>query len=195
MRKLSDSSLTRDAHLAASRAETSVEEEDDALILGDGTRVALRPLGSGDKERIAALFARLSPESRRRRYLTPKPQLSAQELAFLTDVDHVSHEAIAAVDKRDGSIVGVGRYVKYRDRATAADIAVEVADELQGMGIGTALAARTLNRARANGIALLTASTLWNNRPARALLRRLDFRARSSNGSEISLELKLAPEQ
>jgi RimJ/RimL family protein N-acetyltransferase len=172
-----------------------VEEQDDALILGDGTRLALRPLGSGDKERITALFARLSPESRRRRYLTPKPEMSSQELAFLTDVDHVFHEAIAAVDERDGSIVGVGRYVTYRDRATVADIAVEVADELQGMGIGTALARRTLNRARANGIAVLTASTLWNNRPARALLRRLGFRARSSGGSEISLELKLAPEQ
>ena len=69
--------------------------------------------------------------------------------------------------------------------------AVEVADELQGMGIGTALARRVVRRARANGFALLTATTLWENRPARALLRRLEFHARGSDGSVIELELEL----
>jgi hypothetical protein len=46
--------------------------------------------------------------------------------------------------------------------------------------------------ARANGFTLLTAMTLWENRPARALLRGLGFRARASQGSEIDLELQLA---
>ena len=70
-------------------------------------------------------------------------------------------------------------------------VAVEVADELQGMGIGTALARRVVRRARANGFALLTATALWENRPARALLRRLGFHARGSTGGVIDLELEL----
>jgi hypothetical protein len=77
-------------------------------------------------------------------------------------------------------------------RARDREIAVAVADELQSMGIGTALATRTVQRARANGFALLTATTLWENRAARALLHRLGFRGRSSHGSEIELELELA---
>jgi GNAT superfamily N-acetyltransferase len=142
---------------------------------------------------VAGLFARLSFESRRRRFLSAKPVLTPRELAYLTDIDHVGHEAIAAVDQGDGSIVGVARYVRVADRVGVADMAIEVVDELQNMGIGTGLARRVVERARVNGFALLTATTLWENRPARALLRRLRFHARASHGSEIDLELKLEP--
>ena len=163
------------------------------LVLADGIRLALRPLGSDDRDGVAALFARLSPESRYRRFLSPKRELTPRELARLTDIDHVHHEALAAVDQRDDSIVGVGRYVHIAERPGVADLAVEVTDELQNMGIGTALARHTVQRARDNGFALLTATTLSENRPARALLRRLEFRAHARHGSEIELELKLEP--
>jgi RimJ/RimL family protein N-acetyltransferase len=163
------------------------------LTLADGTRLALRPIDAGDRDRLSALFARLSPESRQRRFFSPKHELTPRELAFLTDIDHVDHEAFAAVDRRDGSIVGAGRYVRRRDRDAAADLALEVADELQNLGIGTALAGRVVQRASENGFALLTATTLWENRPARALLRRLGFHARGSRGTEIELELPLDP--
>ena len=117
--------------------------------------------------------------------------MTPRELAFLTDIDHVGHEAFAAVDQRDGSIVGLGRYVQIADRAGVAELGIEVADQLQRMGIGAALARPTAQRARANGFSLLTATTLWENRLARALVRRLGFRARASQGNEIELELEL----
>jgi GNAT superfamily N-acetyltransferase len=121
--------------------------------------------------------------------------LTPRELTHFTNIDHIHHEAFAAVDGRDSSIVGVGRYVDDADRPGVAAVAVEVADELQGMGIGTALARHTVRRARANGFALLTATTLSANRPARALLRRLEFHARASEGgvTELELELDTAP--
>jgi protein lysine acetyltransferase len=140
----------------------------DLLVLANGTRLRFRPISSDDRDRLARLFARLTPESRYRRFLSPKRQLTRHELVYLTDLDHVAHEAIAAVDQRDGSIVGVGRYAQYADRVAVADVAFTVADELQGMGIGTALARCLVDRARANGFTLLTATTLWENRPARA---------------------------
>jgi RimJ/RimL family protein N-acetyltransferase len=119
--------------------------------------------------------------------------LTARELALLTDIDHVHHEAIAAIDQCDDSIVGVARYVRDADRAGVADVAIEVADAFQEMGIGTALAGLTIQRAHANGFTLLTATTLWENRPARGLLRRHGFRARASHGTEVEHELRLAP--
>ena len=61
------------------------------------------------------------------------------------------------------------------------------------MGVGTELARRLVERARANGFTLLTATTLWENRPARVLMRRPGFRARASHGPEIELELELNP--
>jgi RimJ/RimL family protein N-acetyltransferase len=119
--------------------------------------------------------------------------LAPRELSYLTDIDHIDHEAFGAVDQGDQSIVGVCRYVQVADRPGVAELGIEVADELQNMSIGTALARRTVERARANGFALLTATTLWENRPARALLRRLEFRARASHDGEIELELELDP--
>lgn len=174
------------ATLPAAFAAESLE-----LVLSDGTRLRFRPICPDDRDSLAALFARLTPESRRRRFLSPKHELTTRELAYLTDIDHVAHEAIAAVDERDGSIVGVGRYAQFANRAGVADVAVAVADELQGMGIGTALARRTAQRARENGFTLLTATTLWENRPARALLRRFGFCPRSSHRGVIELELEL----
>jgi RimJ/RimL family protein N-acetyltransferase len=156
---------------------------------GDGTSIAIRPLDRRDAAAIADLFARLSPESRRRRYLGPKHELSSNELTYLTDIDHVEHEALAAIDPRDGSIVGVARYAEWDGRPGVADVAVEVADELHGAGIGTVLTSRLIDRAEENGIAALTAVTLWENGPARALLRRAGFHPVGSHGGEIDYEL------
>ena len=164
---------------------------DPSVVAATGLR--FRSVSSDDRDRLAVLFARLSPESRRRRFLSPKSGLTPRELEFLTDIDHVGHEAIAAVDQHGGSIVGVARYVRVPDRVGVAEIAVAVVDELQGRGVGTELAKRTVERARANGFTLLTAMTLWENRPARALLRRLRFAARGSHGGVVELELELEP--
>ena len=89
------------------------------------------------------------------------------------------------------SIAGVARYVHVPRRPGVADVAAEVADDLHNLGIATALAGLTIERVRANALTTLTATILWDNRPARALLQRLGFRARRSAGTTIELELDL----
>lgn len=175
-------------------AERSRWPDTDSLVLSDGRRLKIRPIQRGDRDLLRRLFIRLTPESRYRRYLTPKPELSERELDHLLHVDHVRHEALAAVDEADGSFVGVARYVQMPDQPGVADVAIEVADDLHGQGIGTALATRTLERARANGFVRLTAITLHDSAAARALLRRLHFRGRSRSAYEIEFELELEPD-
>jgi hypothetical protein len=85
-----------------------VEASTDTLALPDGVVVSLRPIGPGDRGAVGQLFARLTPESRFRRFLSPKPGLTARDLSYFTDVDHVDHVAIVAVDERSGTIVGTG---------------------------------------------------------------------------------------
>lgn len=51
-------------------------------------------------------------------------------------IPEVRHEALAAVDREDNSIVGVARYVMWPERAGAADVAIEVADDLHKRGVG-----------------------------------------------------------
>jgi acetyltransferase len=158
------------------------------LRLSDGTHVVLRPLHREDGEGLLQLFNRLSAQSRLQRYLSPKPRLSPAELSFLTDVDGITHAAVVAIDERDGSIIGVSRYVQSSECPRIGDLAAEVADEFQGKGVGTALAELTLGTARENGFTALTATTAWDNRAARALLKRLGFHARAARGAELELE-------
>jgi ribosomal protein S18 acetylase RimI-like enzyme len=163
----------------------------DVYILPSGTTLVLRAVERTDRERIHELFHRLSDESCYRRFLTPKRELSERELEYLTDIDHVSHEAIAAVDQRDGSFAGVVRVVRRSDWPETADMAIEVADELQHMGIGSCLTARILERSLEIDFAGLTATTLRDNSPARALLKRFGFSPCASAGREIELEREL----
>jgi GNAT superfamily N-acetyltransferase len=159
--------------------------------LADGTAVRFEPLRRGDRRAVKRLFARLSPESRFRRFFSPVNALSERDLVFLSDVGRTAHQAVAALDARDGSVVGIARYVQHAGRPKAADVAVAVADEVHRRGIGSLLMKRLVECARANGFDLLTATTLWENRPARALLKSTGFAATASAGTEIELELDL----
>src|SRR5512135_136492 len=95
----------------------------ESRVMVGGPRISLRQVGADDRAGMAALFDRLSPESRYRRFLSPKRELTPRELTYFTDIDHLNHEAIAAVDLRDGSIVGVARYVQSTNRAGVAEVA------------------------------------------------------------------------
>jgi L-amino acid N-acyltransferase YncA len=161
-------------------------------VLPDGTVIRIEPLRRGDRSAVTELFARLSPESRLRRFLSPKASLSEREVTFLSDVGRTERAAMVAVDVRDGSVLGIARYAEHHDRPGVADTAVAVADEAQRQGIGTALMLRLIACARSNGFHQLTATTLWENRPARALMRSTGFQARGSAGAEIELALELS---
>ena len=153
--------------------------------------LTVRPIRRADADALLDLFERLSPRSRLRRFLSPKPALSRRELAYLTDVDHRTHEALLAVD-RAGVVVGVARYACARGETAVADVAFAVADTAQGRGIGTGLAQLLLDDARANGVVRLQAMTLPENRPARKLLARTGFELTGIEGGVLELGLDLA---
>ena len=69
--------------------------------LRDGSTVLIRPVSPADAGLLADGFTRLSPESRRLRFLTAKDELRPAELRYLTDVDHYDHEAIGALDRSE----------------------------------------------------------------------------------------------
>src|SRR5436190_3119726 len=152
-----------------------------------------RPLESTDRERLAAAFARLSPQSRYQRFLTPKPKLLAGELDELTQLDHVTRDAVVAVERGTDRLVGVARYGSHPGDDSAADVAVTIADDWQGRGLGLKLTCMLLDRAARHGIARVTATVLDGNARSRSLLRRLGFRARRRDGNVLEFGLELRP--
>jgi GNAT superfamily N-acetyltransferase len=143
-------------------------------VLRDGSVVLVRPVRSTDGLLLADGFARLSDQSRRMRFLGPKETLSAAELRFYADVDHHDHEALVALDPATGRGAGVARYVRDADDPLAAEIALTIADDWQGRGLGTALLARLSDRARQEGIGRFTAVVSSDNVPVGMLLRSVD---------------------
>jgi RimJ/RimL family protein N-acetyltransferase len=160
------------------------------LTLPGGPRVGTRPIAADDKPGLLDFFRGMSAESRRRRFLSPKPKLTANDLRFLTEVDQHDHVAMVAVDPA-GKIVAVGRYSAWAGQPGRAEIAFAVVDALHGRGLGTALGRRLVGHARAAGVRTLTGSTLNENRPARALLATLGFRPLRSSYGVVEYELEL----
>ncbi|MEZ5074386.1 MAG: GNAT family N-acetyltransferase [Solirubrobacterales bacterium] len=137
--------------------------------LRNGAWIELREVRPDDKAALADGFARLSPESRYRRFFSSLDRLSATDLAYLTEVDHRDHEAVIAVDL-DGAPVGVARYVRGLEPDTA-EVAVVVVDDWQGLGAGTAILERLAERATENGIERFVALVLEENAEAIELFR------------------------
>jgi len=143
------------------------------VVLRDGSQVQIRPVRGSDAPLLADGFARLSARSRQQRFLSPKHSLSAAELRFLTEVDHHDHEAIGALNPADGRGVGIARYIRAPDDPQAAEIAVTIADDWQGRGLGTELLARLSDRARQEGICRFTATIAYGNAAMATLLQNM----------------------
>ncbi len=143
--------------------------------LKDGTKILLRPIKPSDKDELAKGLRRLSPETVHKRFLTPKASFSRAELRYLTEVDGHDHFALVA-ERLDypGMIIAVGRWVRLHDEPEAAEVAIVVADSLQGVGLGSAIADRLAAAAVEHDVQRFTATMLSENRAAHALMERLD---------------------
>ena len=109
--------------------------------LRDGTRIRVRPVQPGDKERLEEGLKDLSAESRYLRFMGGKKRLAQKELRYLTELDWNKHQAWIAVDpkQRGEPTLGVARCVPLEDEPKVAEAAVAVVDSVHGKGLGTFL--------------------------------------------------------
>lgn len=150
----------RTARIRASRRLGSVR-------LDPVRRVSIRPIDEFDRSALFDFYARLSPESTRRRFLSAS-RPPANELDRLAATDGVVG-VLGAPGPADGAIVA--HAVLCPDGLGSAEIAFAVTDELQGRGIGRAMVRAIVDLARSEGLTRLTASTFPDNRAMRHLIR------------------------
>jgi len=160
-------------------------------VLRDGSEVLIRQVRSSDAPLLADGFARLSARSRQMRFLSPKRSLSPAELRFLTEIDHHDHEAIGALSPADGRGVGIARYIRDPGDPAAAEIAVTIADDWQGRGLGSELLAQLSDRARQAGICRFTATVSADNVAMAGLLWKLGAKLAGRSHGTLEYEVML----
>ncbi|MEW6302924.1 MAG: GNAT family N-acetyltransferase [Verrucomicrobiota bacterium] len=154
------------------------------VALADGTAARLRPLQPDDKACLAWGMEQLSAESRYHRFFTSAPQLSQEQLRYLTEIDQRRHVAWLAVrpGTTDHTGMGVGRYVCLRNAPDIAEVALTVLDEHQGTGLGTWLLATLHVCALKSDVRVLRAMVLPENRRVIEWLMRLGAKSHYIDG-------------
>ena len=145
------------------------------IRLRDGYEVRLHELRSRQRELLKAFFAGCSPQAIRYRFMSSIKGPSDSLLDYLADADGSYHVALIVTQGQgdDEKIVAESRYVIFKDRPYAADIAFLVLDEVQRRGIATLMLHELMEIARNRGVTRFSADVLADNRPMLSLLRKI----------------------
>jgi GNAT superfamily N-acetyltransferase len=137
--------------------------------------VLIRPIRADDGDELSASHMRLSPESRYRRFLSAKPELTVADVRYLVEVDGVDHIALVATRQSpEGErIVAVARCIRTPEHPDTGEVAIVVADALQRQGVGGRLVAELARRAVGQGITRFRATMLSENLGIQRLLSQL----------------------
>jgi acetyltransferase len=141
--------------------------------VGGGSRVRLRLTRPTDGRAVRAFLEALSPESRRRRFLTPVPSVGEHLVRHFTFYRPRERLVVAAVSADDGGeqIVGLADVAVLS--TGLAELGLVVAEEWRGRGVGGLLTEAVASLARQRGATHVKAGLLQENEPMRRLLERL----------------------
>lgn len=144
--------------------------------LRDGTHVLIRPIHASDAALEKKFIERLSPVSRRYRFLGSIAEPSDELIRRLTRIDHDRDAAFIALVHRDGEKleIGVSRFSPSAD-GQSCECAVAVADDWQHKGLGVALMRHLIEVARARGIRSMVSYDAADNAAMRDLAEFLGF--------------------
>ncbi len=154
-----------------------------------GAPLGLRRIRPSDSAALRHLaYEGLSERSRRARF-RGLPFLSDDAFVHLCTVDGRDHVALVA-ERPGGELVGVGRFIRLRDRAKA-EVALSVADAYQRHGIGRALLDSLVPIARSVGVRTLIAFAGADNVGIARLLCRQGGELRRDGDGEVVITLPL----
>jgi acetyltransferase len=142
----------------------SFERYSTSVALKDGSSLHLRPIQMSDEEKLLALFNRLSKHTIYLRFHHVLNHMSREEARRFCTVDYYNTFALVGTlgEDVDERIIAVGRYAK-QPGAERAQIAFEVEDKYQGLGIGSHLLDQLAYIAREKGIISFEAEVLAEN--------------------------------
>ena len=145
-----------------------------------------------DAEAVGRLLTSLSPMSAYRRFLGSSRGASA---AYLSRLRSPSQTLAATVALEHGALVGVAS-LHPESEPGAAEVALAVADEDQGEGIGTLLLEDLVDDAQGLGLRRMTATVLTDNAAMMTVLRDLGLTMAAGHADagviDVSLDLSVS---
>jgi RimJ/RimL family protein N-acetyltransferase len=117
---------------------THPDDREVDVVLRDGSTAHVCSAKPADAPAVRLLLRGLSDRSRWLRFFSACPDL-AQAARWATEVDHDRRLGLVATVERDGRVVGHAGLERESDRPERAEVALEIADAMQGKGLGTAL--------------------------------------------------------
>jgi acetyltransferase len=150
------------------------------VTLPGGQTLLLRPIRPEDEPALQRLFATLSMEEIRLRFLHPMKTLSHKLAARLTQIDYDREMALVLCDASspaEATLHGVVRLSADPDNERA-EYAVLVHRDMTGLGLGPMLMRRIIDYARQRGIGELYGEVLADNRPMLRLCEAFGFKKR-----------------
>jgi GNAT superfamily N-acetyltransferase len=144
--------------------------------LRDGTTVLIRPIRGDDAVIERQFIERLSPQSRRFRFLGEVKTPSDALIKQLTHPDAVRDAAFVALiaNGSEKTEIGVARFCARPD-GSSCECAVAVSDEWQQRGLATLLMRHLIDVAREHGIECMYSVDIADNTDARELAAHLGF--------------------
>jgi acyl-CoA synthetase (NDP forming)/GNAT superfamily N-acetyltransferase len=130
-------------------------------LLTDGTTIQIRAAVPEDFAVVRDLHAKMSPDNLYLRFFSMSRAAAEQEARRICRPPGPDHAALLAV--LDDRVVGCGAYELSGDGSGSAEVAMTVADDMHGRGIGTLLLEHLVSLARGQGVRTFVAETLTEN--------------------------------
>ncbi|MEK6256438.1 MAG: GNAT family N-acetyltransferase [Chloroflexota bacterium] len=137
--------------------------EKNEVGLQDGSIVTIRKIRADDVDRLIDFSTRLSSETKYSRYLSYRRAFSESEATQLCTTQAGIRMALVAEVEGWGetNIVGLAEYEKMA--ADMAEVGIVVADQSQGLGLGTHMLNELVKYAKREGLNVFAASVHPDN--------------------------------
>jgi acetyltransferase len=160
-----------------------------------GASVLIRPIRPEDEPLIVAFHDRLSERTVVQRYFTSldlNARTAHERLTRICFIDYDRELALVAetTDARGGKVIGGVSRMVHQDNGRSVTLAIVIADDFQGQGLGEVLMRRALDAARTEGVVQVLVYFLPENGRMRDLSRKLGFALTEEKGllvGELSL--------
>ncbi len=158
-----------------------------------GVTVSVRNIVASDDHLLFDLYKQLSPETRRLRFLSARPNLPDEEIwklaVRLSHIDAWTEAALIATmqDENHEHAVGVARLARDEADEHMAEFAIVIRDDYQQEGLGTLLFDLLLQVAMVRGLTTLQGFSLAENQGLLRLVQKvgLPFTRRTSYGETL----------